>query len=160
MTVISASIMPLAALFFTPLPARSSLCVLEALRWVVGGETMTTPGGTRTPCQSVPATPPCSAHRLLSLGRSSHDPQVTGLRPLASPHPKALSPLPPCHPQLSHHTRRYEDPHAGVPGLSGRPGADFHGAVTFALSRFSEIRIQQCGDFRCSTSLNATFDGT
>ncbi len=57
-------------------------------------------------------------------------------------------------------TRRYEDPHAGVPGLSGRPGADFHGAVNFALSRFSEIRIQQCGDFRCSTSLNATFDGT
>src|SRR5829696_3512363 len=31
---------------------------------------MTTPGGTRTPCQSVPATPPCSAHRLLSWGRS------------------------------------------------------------------------------------------
>jgi hypothetical protein len=61
---------------------------------------------------------------------------------------------------LAHNTRRYEDPHAGVPGLSGRPGADFHGAVTFALSRFSEIRIQQCGDFRCSTSLNATFDGT
>ena len=48
MTVISASIMPLAALFFTPLPARSSLCILEALRWVVGGATMTTPGGTRT----------------------------------------------------------------------------------------------------------------
>src|SRR5215208_4627532 len=56
MTVISASIMPLAALFFTPLPARSSLCALEALRWVVGGATMTTPGGTRTPCQSVLAT--------------------------------------------------------------------------------------------------------
>jgi hypothetical protein len=44
--------------------ARPSLCVLEALRWVVGGETMTTPGGTRTSCQSVPATPPCSAHRI------------------------------------------------------------------------------------------------
>jgi hypothetical protein len=61
----------LAALFFTPLPARSSLCALEALRWGVGGESMTTLGGTRTPCQSVPATPPCSAHRLLSWGRSS-----------------------------------------------------------------------------------------
>jgi hypothetical protein len=23
-----------------------------------------------------------------------------------------------------------------------------------------DMRIQQCGDFRCSTSLNATFDGT
>src|SRR5215218_11279975 len=57
MTVISASIMPLAALFFTLLPARFSLRALEALRWVVGGESMTTPGGTRTPCQSVPATP-------------------------------------------------------------------------------------------------------
>src|SRR5215207_3301760 len=48
MTVISASIMPLAALFFTPLPARSSLCALEALRWVVGGANMTTPGGAGT----------------------------------------------------------------------------------------------------------------
>src|SRR5918993_2355915 len=48
-----------------------SLCALSVLHRVVGGETMTTPGGTRTPCQSVPATPPCSAHRLLSLGRSS-----------------------------------------------------------------------------------------
>jgi hypothetical protein len=25
---------------------------------------------------------------------------------------------------------------------------------------FSEVRIQQCGYFRCSTSLNATFDST
>jgi hypothetical protein len=49
-----------------PVAARPSLCALEAWRWVVGGESMTTPGGTRTPCQSVPATPPCSAHRLLS----------------------------------------------------------------------------------------------
>src|SRR5215217_2274298 len=30
--------------------ARPSLCALEALRCVVGGETMTTPGGTRTAC--------------------------------------------------------------------------------------------------------------
>ena len=42
-----ASIMAVAALFF-PLPARPSPCALEALRWVVGGENMTTPGGTRT----------------------------------------------------------------------------------------------------------------
>src|SRR5215210_4743134 len=88
MTVISASIMPLAALFFTPLPARSSLCALEALRRSVGGASMTTPGGTRTPCQSVPATPPCSAHRLLSWGRSSYGGYVTGLRPFALPPPK------------------------------------------------------------------------
>ena len=39
-----ASIMAVAALFF-PLPARPSPCALEALRWVVGGETMTTPVG-------------------------------------------------------------------------------------------------------------------
>src|SRR5215210_7133265 len=87
MTVISASIMPLAALFFTPLPARSSLCALSALRRSVCGENMTTPGGTRTPCQSVPATPPCSAHRLLSWGRSSN------LWPFALPRPDVLSPL-------------------------------------------------------------------
>jgi hypothetical protein len=41
--------MPLAALFFTPLPARSSLCALEALRWVVGGANIPTPGGVGTP---------------------------------------------------------------------------------------------------------------
>jgi hypothetical protein len=28
--------------------ARPSLCALEALRWLVGGETMTTPGGAGT----------------------------------------------------------------------------------------------------------------
>src|SRR5215217_2211988 len=37
---------------------------------------------------SVPATPPCSAHRLLSRGRSSN------LRPFALPRPDSLSPLP------------------------------------------------------------------
>src|SRR5215216_1518327 len=37
---------------------------------------------------SVPATPPCSAHRLLSRGRSSN------LRPFALPRPDALRPLP------------------------------------------------------------------
>jgi hypothetical protein len=47
-----------------------------------------------------------------------------------------------------------------TPCKADRPDADLHDAVNFALSRFSEIRIQQCGDFRCSTSLNATFDGT
>src|SRR5215204_3069524 len=88
MTVISASIMPLAALFFTPLPARSSLCALEALRWVVGGETMTTPGGTRTPCQSVPATPPCSAHRLLSwVGAPSYRTPALRFAPARCPKP-------------------------------------------------------------------------
>ena len=37
---------------FRDLPslARPSLCALEALRWGVGDETMTTPGGTRTAC--------------------------------------------------------------------------------------------------------------
>jgi hypothetical protein len=48
-----ASIMPLAALFlsFLAFPARSSPWPLEALRWVVGGETMTTPGGAGTLCK-------------------------------------------------------------------------------------------------------------
>jgi hypothetical protein len=56
-----------------------------ALRWVVGGATMSTPGGAGTSCQSVPATPPCSAHRLLSWGRSPL--ALTGLRPFACPGP-------------------------------------------------------------------------
>jgi hypothetical protein len=38
--------------------------------------------------------PPCSAHRLLTWGRSFHDTHVTGLRPFALPRPDALSPLP------------------------------------------------------------------
>jgi hypothetical protein len=40
--------MSLAALFERPV-ARPSLCALEALRGTSGGETMTTPGGVRTP---------------------------------------------------------------------------------------------------------------
>ena len=39
-----------AASFFALLfSTRPSLCLLEALRWAVCGETMTTPGGSRTP---------------------------------------------------------------------------------------------------------------
>src|SRR5215211_2911961 len=121
MTVISASIMPLAALFFTPLRAWSSLCALEALRWVVGGETMTTPGGTRTPCQSVPATPPCSAHRLLSWAGA---PWLTGLRSFALPHPKHLSTLSASSAVLVHKTRRYGHPSRAVLALSGRGYAE------------------------------------
>ena len=41
-------IMPLAALFFTPLPARSSPCALEALRRSLSGANIPIPGGTRT----------------------------------------------------------------------------------------------------------------
>ena len=62
----------------------------SALRRSVGGANMTTPGGTRTPYQ-VQLQPPCSAHRLLSQGRSF---QSTWLRPFALPRPDALSPLP------------------------------------------------------------------
>src|SRR5215207_7049073 len=51
-----ASIMAVAALFF-PLPARPSPCALEAVRWVVGGEKMTTPGGMRTRYKSCHVTP-------------------------------------------------------------------------------------------------------
>jgi hypothetical protein len=111
----------LAALFFTPLPARSSLCVLEALRWVVGGATMTTPGGTRTPCQSVPATPPCSAHRLLSWAGA---PWLTGLRSFALPHPKHLSTLSASSAVRVHKTRRYGPPSRAVLALSGRGYAE------------------------------------
>ena len=37
--------MPLAAHFGYPSLARPSLCALEALRWIVSGETMSTPVG-------------------------------------------------------------------------------------------------------------------
>jgi hypothetical protein len=58
-----------------PLGARPSLCTLEALRGTLSGATMTIPGGSGTLWAT---SSPCSAHRLLSYGRSSH---VTGLRP-------------------------------------------------------------------------------
>src|SRR5215217_7760048 len=116
MTVISASILPLAALYFTPLPARSSLCVLEALRCVVGGASMTTPGGTRTPCQSVPATPPCSAHRLLSWVGASLVYFPPALRIASSRCPKPSSALVRA---AAHNTRRYEHPLVGGSGPIG-----------------------------------------
>src|SRR5687767_8272563 len=49
---------------------------------------MTTPGGPRTQCQSVPATPPCSAHRLLyhRVGAS----MANGLRPLDCSWPRCF----------------------------------------------------------------------
>ena len=58
--------------FLTSL-GRPSLCAPEALRGTLGSANMSVPGG---------HIPPCSAHRLLSKGRSS---QVTGLRPFAWP---------------------------------------------------------------------------
>jgi hypothetical protein len=62
--------MPLAALF-SILPnfpsAAFALCSLEALRRIVGGETMTTAGAQRTRARhALSQFPPCSAHRLLS----------------------------------------------------------------------------------------------
>ena len=63
--------------------------------------------------------PPCSAHRLLSWGRSSHGPQATGLRSFALPRPDALSPPPLSPLWRAHKTRRYEHPLADVSGLSG-----------------------------------------
>jgi hypothetical protein len=51
---------------------RPSLCLLEALRWGVGSATMTTPGGAGTPRKAHLQLSPCSAHRLLSWGRSAN----------------------------------------------------------------------------------------
>ena len=76
--------------------AGPSPFALEALRGTSGGATMTTFGGART-------LPPCSAHRLLSWGRSS---QATGLRPFALPHPKRLSTSPDSPAVLAHNTLR------------------------------------------------------
>jgi hypothetical protein len=53
-----------------PSLARPLLCFLEALRGIVGGETMFTSGGAgTTPLLCVSQGYPCSAHRLLSYGR-------------------------------------------------------------------------------------------
>jgi hypothetical protein len=52
--------MPLAALYPSLLERGLSFGVLEALRWVVGGENMTTPGGASTggPAQLPPSARP------------------------------------------------------------------------------------------------------
>jgi hypothetical protein len=73
--------------------ARPSLCALSALRSSVGGATMTTPGGAGTRRLNVQLQPPCSAHRLLSQGRSF---QSTWLRPFALPRPARCPKLPRC----------------------------------------------------------------
>ena len=58
--------MPLAALL-DPFLARPSLCALEALRAISGGETMTTSAAAGTTLRThVSQGYPCSAHRLLS----------------------------------------------------------------------------------------------
>jgi hypothetical protein len=105
--------------FCTHPPWRGpSHCALEALRMIVNGATMTTPtqwGGHGRPA----ATPPCSAHWLLSWGWSSHGAQVTELRPFALPHPKHLRTLPDSPAVLAHNTRWCEHPLFSVPGLSG-----------------------------------------
>jgi hypothetical protein len=72
-----------AALFY-PAPVRQRglrFALPSALRGTSGSETMTTPGGAGTPRKAHLQLSPCSAHRLLSYGRSSH----TGLRPFALP---------------------------------------------------------------------------
>src|ERR687890_1983680 len=54
--------------------------------------------------------PQCSAHRLLSRGRSFHDTHITGLRPFALPRPDALSPPSALPAVLAQNTRRCGHP--------------------------------------------------
>src|SRR5215212_11249337 len=89
-----------------------------ALRGTSDGETMTTPGaaGTRWTTRTLTL---CSAHRLLSWGRSSYLALTVGLRPFALPRPDALSPLLNRPVLAAHNTRRYGHPLAGGPGPIG-----------------------------------------
>src|SRR5215212_1137869 len=58
--------------------ARPSLLALEALRGTSGSATMTTPGEASTTLRNALSHAPCSAHRLLSWGRSSYRPPLWG----------------------------------------------------------------------------------
>jgi hypothetical protein len=123
-------------------PARrgASHCALEALRMIVNGATMTTPtqwGGHGGPA----ATPPCSAHRLLSWGRSScrTPPRSSdsSLRP--TPMPKALVRSGPCGGRIiPDDTGILRLEHLA---LSGWGYADFHVGVNFRFTEFCEVRI-------------------
>jgi hypothetical protein len=100
-----------------------SLCALSVLHRVVGGETMTTPGGTRTPPIALQLTP-CSAHRHLSWGRSSYRTPSRGSDSSDRPVPMPLALSPP-----NTRWRIIPDdvciPSPAVPVLSGRPQALF-----------------------------------
>jgi hypothetical protein len=76
------------AVFLSPF-ARPVLCALSRVRGTSGGETMTTPGGAGTPYEHA-TYPPCSAHRLLSWGRSSLA-QGSGPSLCTAPMPQRLS---------------------------------------------------------------------
>jgi hypothetical protein len=70
---VSIMLVLLVALVLTHPPQRGlRFAPPSALHRSVCGATITIPGGTRTPYQ-VQLQPPCSAHRLLSWGRSSQD---------------------------------------------------------------------------------------
>jgi hypothetical protein len=69
-------------------------CALEVLRWAVGGETMTTPGGAGTPRKACKQSLRARRTGYYHWVGAPTAPQATGLRPFTLPHPDALSPLP------------------------------------------------------------------
>jgi hypothetical protein len=90
-----AFILPLAALF--GIPPRRGLhlrprSVARGLGWC---EHDYPRWGAHKTSDSIPETHSCSAHRLLSWGRSSHHPHGTGLRPFAASllFPRGKSPI-------------------------------------------------------------------
>jgi hypothetical protein len=114
-----ASIMPLAALFlsFLAFPARSSPWPLEALRWGVGGETMTTPGGAGTLCKRTD-----NFLRARRIGFYHGAGALTSGPSLCpAPMPQALSWPPGVRGHNTRNTRRYGHPLAGDSVPSG-PG--------------------------------------
>src|SRR5215208_3290245 len=96
---------------------------------------MTTPGGACTPCQSVPATPPCSHIGFYhGVGAPTSGPSL-----YPAPMPSlALTPA-----VLAHNTRRYGHPLPADLVLSGRGYADFHADANFAVWGFSEVRFKR-----------------
>jgi hypothetical protein len=120
----AAFILPLAALFYTYayLSRRGrSPCTLAslALRWVVGSETMTTPGGTGTPWT---ASQQSLRARRTGFYHGVGAPSRQGSGPFALPRPDALSPLLNNPVFAAHNTRRYGHPSSGAPGPIGVGG--------------------------------------
>jgi hypothetical protein len=162
--------MPLGRAFEHPFWARPSHCSLSTLHGTSDGASMTTPGGAGTTfwlacllvprarrtgfshgvgaptsgpsfCQSFMGLFPDSGLAVVCANRIEFSMDCFPENPLLNP--KSLRTRSASLAVLAPNARRYGHSLAGVPGLSGWSCADFHGAVNFAFTEFSEVRLER-----------------
>jgi hypothetical protein len=139
--------------------ARPSLCALSALRSSVGGATMTTPGGARTPgkaCQQSPrARRTGFYHRVGAFSLLGSGPSLCPARP------DALSSLAACSALLAHNTRQRLESRSRPPppigaGLCGLARTSpFGDSQKFAVASGSSTQRQTLDNRPCCTPLGS-----